>query len=70
MKFNYAIFRNRKTNQFIDIRKFENTWQVRLYIFSSILGGQQVLEECLFKTKKEALDYKKNKGFKLEEREF
>lgn len=66
MKFNYAIFRNRKTNQFIDIKKVDNTWQVRTYIFSSILGGQQTLEECFFKTKKEALNYKKNKGFNLE----
>lgn len=66
MKFNYAIFRNRKTNQFIDIKKVDNTWQVRMYIFSSILGGQQTLEECFFKTKKEALNYKKNKGFNLE----
>ncbi|MGL5188247.1 MAG: hypothetical protein ACRC7S_01155 [Cetobacterium sp.] len=66
MKFEYAIFRNRNTNQFIDMKKVEDGWQVRKYIFSSILGGQQTLEEFLFKTKKEALNYKKNKGFKLE----
>ena len=66
MKFKYVIFKNSNTGHFIDIEKLEDGYRVREYFFSSILGGQQTLEEVLFKTKKAALDYKKNRGFRLE----
>lgn len=69
MKFEYAIFKNNKTGHFLEINKVNEGYRVRLYIFSSILAGQQTLEEALFRTKKEALAYKRNKGFRLEEME-